>query len=37
MFIYDTKDLLERRRGLRVSRHALREVYKEGLRNEGSI
>ena len=32
MFIYDTKDLLERRRKLRVSRHALREVYKEGLR-----
>lgn len=32
MFIYDTEDLLERRRKLRVSRHALREVYKEGLR-----
>jgi hypothetical protein len=31
MFIHDTKDLLERRRKLRVSRHALREVYKEGL------
>ena len=32
MFIYETEDLLERRRKLRVSRHALREVYKEGLR-----
>jgi hypothetical protein len=32
MFIHDTEDLLERRRKLRVSRHALREVYKEGLR-----
>ena len=32
MFIYDTEDLLERRRKLRVSHHALREAYKEGLR-----
>ena len=37
MFIYDIEDLLERRRKLRVSRHALREVYKEGSRDEGSI
>jgi hypothetical protein len=37
MFIYDTKDLLERRRGLRVSRHALREAYKEGLRGRDIV
>jgi len=34
MFIYDAEDLLERRRKLRVSLHALREAYKEGLRGK---
>ena len=34
MFIYDTEDLLERRHKLRVSLHALREAYKEGLRGK---
>jgi hypothetical protein len=34
MFIYDTQDLLERRSKLRVSMHALREAYKEGLRGK---
>lgn len=29
--IYDAQDLLELRSELRVSRHALREAYKEGL------
>ena len=31
MFIYDAEDLLECRHKLRVSLHALREAYKEGL------
>ena len=34
MFITDTQDLLERRSKLRVSMHALREAYKEGLRGK---
>ena len=34
MFIYDAEDLLERRHKLRVSLHALREAYKEGLRGK---
>ena len=34
MFIYDAQDLLERRYKLRVSLHALREAYKEGLRGK---
>jgi hypothetical protein len=37
MLIHDTKDLLERRRKLRVSRHALREAYKEGLRGRDIV
>jgi hypothetical protein len=32
MYICDTEDLLGRRRKLRISFHALREAYKEGLR-----
>ena len=35
--IYDTQDLLELRDELRVSRHALREAYKEGLRGKDII
>ena len=34
MYIHDTEDLLDRRRKLRVSFHALREAYKEGLRGK---
>jgi len=34
MYIYDVEDLLEYRYTLRVSRHALREAYKEGLRGK---
>ena len=37
MFIYDTQDLLDRRNELRVSEHALREAYKEGLRGKDII
>lgn len=37
MFIYDIQDLLECRRNLRVSLHALREAYKEGLRGKDII
>ena len=40
MFFYDiqdTQDLLELRDELRVSRHALREAYKEGLRGKDII
>lgn len=37
MVIYDTQDLLERRRSLRVSLHALREAYKEGLRGKDIV
>jgi hypothetical protein len=35
--ICDTQDLLELRSELRVSRHALREAYKEGLRGNDII
>ena len=35
--IYDTQDLLELRDELRVSRHALREAYKEGLHGRDII
>ncbi len=35
--IQDTQDLLELRDELRVSRHALREAYKEGLRGKDII
>ena len=34
MYIRDLEDLLERRRYLRVSIHAMREAYKEGLRGK---
>ena len=37
MYVYDTEDLLERRDVLRVSVHALREAYKEGLRGKDII
>ena len=37
MIIYDTEDLLEYRETLRVSLHALREAYKEGLRGRDII
>ncbi|RLC67045.1 MAG: hypothetical protein DRI48_03295 [Chloroflexi bacterium] len=37
MFIYDTQDLLESRQRLRVSVHALREAYKEGLRGRDIV
>jgi hypothetical protein len=37
MYIHDTEELLERRRTLRVSLHALREAYKEGLRGKDII
>jgi hypothetical protein len=34
MYIYDIHDLLDPRRDLRVSVHAMREAYKEGLRGK---
>jgi hypothetical protein len=37
MYVYDTEDLLERRSELRVSMHALREAYKEGLRGRDIV
>jgi hypothetical protein len=37
MYIYDLQDLLERRRNLRVSFHALYEAYKEGLRGKDIV
>lgn len=37
MYIYDTQDLLESRYDLRVSVHAMREAYKEGLRGRDIV
>jgi hypothetical protein len=37
MYIYDTEDLLESRYDLRVSVHAMREAYKEGLRGKDIV
>jgi len=37
MYIYETEDLLERQRKLRVSLHALWEAYKEGFQGKDIV